>query len=235
VHGDDGVEVVLGHREQHPVAEDARVVDHHVQLAELRGRQRDQLLCRRPVGDRRMVGDGRAARGGDLDRDRFGRGLVLAVVRALPVQPGAGIVDHHRRAVGGQRQAVRRCRSPRPGRTRSACWPRQAPGRSSSPGWGLLSRWSARSAVCGTHSFSRKARTMCRNCSWESVKMVRRTGFLLRPCSPLRSLPRSGVPGWEIQIDYITVLAVSPDPASLAAWRRGGGSWAALLGAAEEG
>lgn len=42
--GDDGVEVVVGHLPQHPVAQDSGVGDHDVQLTELRDGLADQAL-----------------------------------------------------------------------------------------------------------------------------------------------------------------------------------------------
>ena len=76
---------------------------------------------------------------------------------------------------------------------------------------------SSHSAVCGTHSFSRNARTICRNCSCSSVKMVRRTGSSSGSAAglALRSAPDAGpraLAGTErIKMDYITILAVLPD------------------------
>ena len=55
VHVDHGVEVLVGHLPQHPVAQDARVGDHHVEPAELLD----------GGGDQRVGGLGAADRGDD--------------------------------------------------------------------------------------------------------------------------------------------------------------------------
>ena len=65
---------------------------------------------------------------------------------------------------------------------------------------------SSHSAVCGTHSFSRKARTICRNCSCSSVKMVRRTGP--PPAGSLLVSANRRVS--DNKIYYITILAGLP-------------------------
>lgn len=88
VHPDDRVPLVLGHREDHPVAQDARVVDEDVQLPERGDRRLDQFAGLFVVGDVPGVGDGPAARRTDLGGDllgRGGRGLSRAVPSGLPV------------------------------------------------------------------------------------------------------------------------------------------------------
>lgn len=75
---DHRVPLVLGHREDHPVAQDARVVDEDVQLPELGDRQLDQFPGLLVVGHVSGVRDGTTARrpdpGGDLLGGRGGRG-----------------------------------------------------------------------------------------------------------------------------------------------------------------
>ena len=66
VYSDDGVELLLAGIGEHPVADDARVVDQDVQATERVDRRLDQSLGLRPVGDVRAAGDGFASGGGDL-------------------------------------------------------------------------------------------------------------------------------------------------------------------------
>ena len=99
---DDGVPLVLGHREDHPVAQDAGVVDEHVEAAEQVDRllhQRLGAVERRHVG---VVGDRHAAGRGDLVDHRLGRPGVAAgaVARA------AEVVHQHVGAVRGEQQRV---------------------------------------------------------------------------------------------------------------------------------
>ena len=91
---DDGVEVVVGHLPQHPVAQHAGVGDHHVEPAELLDRPVDEPLGGLRGADRHDLGDGAAARGRDLVDDRGG-GLVVHVVDD---DGGAGVGQ--RRGVG---------------------------------------------------------------------------------------------------------------------------------------
>ncbi len=101
---DDGVPLVLGHREDHPVAQDARVVDQDVELSVRLDRQLDQRAGLLVVGDVAEVGDGAAARRADLVGDLLGRGrgrLAGAVAARLPV-----VVDDDGRAEPGQFQRL---------------------------------------------------------------------------------------------------------------------------------
>jgi hypothetical protein len=66
VHGGDGVELLLGGVDEHPVPHDAGVVDQHVQATERVDGGLDQALGLRPVRDVRTAGDGLAAGGDDL-------------------------------------------------------------------------------------------------------------------------------------------------------------------------
>ena len=76
---DDSVEVVLGHREQHLVAQDARVVDEDVELPEGVDRLLDEVLGPVPVGHVVVVGDGLAAVALDDVGHLFGGTLVGAL------------------------------------------------------------------------------------------------------------------------------------------------------------
>ena len=99
---DDGVPVLDGHVEDHPVAQDARVVDHDVQIAVLVDGRIDDPLGAVEVGDVVAVGDGLATRGADLVDDLAGR----AARRAGAVELGADVVDDHVCALAGERQRV---------------------------------------------------------------------------------------------------------------------------------
>ena len=77
VYGDDGVELLLAGVGEHPVADDARVVDQDVESAERVDRGLDQACGLRPVGDVRAAGDGFAAGSGDLVDDAL-RGAAAA-------------------------------------------------------------------------------------------------------------------------------------------------------------
>ena len=61
VHLDHRVPLGLGHVDEHPVAQDAGVVDQHVELAEARDRLPDQALGAGEVADVVAVGDRLAA------------------------------------------------------------------------------------------------------------------------------------------------------------------------------
>ena len=89
MHGDDGVPVLVGHVEQHPVSRDARVVDHDVQAALLFGGSH-QAVGGRALADVAGDGDRRAAGGVDLVDHVAGGHRVLDVV------------DHHRGTGLGQ-------------------------------------------------------------------------------------------------------------------------------------
>ncbi|GAA2794426.1 hypothetical protein GCM10020219_077090 [Nonomuraea dietziae] len=90
---DHRVEVLVGHLPQDPVAQDARVGDHHVEPAELLDRGGDQPLGHLGAADG-TGGDGRpAAVAGDGSGD-LGGGL------------GVHVVDDHGRAGGGERFGV---------------------------------------------------------------------------------------------------------------------------------
>jgi hypothetical protein len=103
VHADDRVPVRLGHRDDHPVAQDARVVHHHVQPAERLDGLRDQPLRAGPGGDVLGIRDRLPARGGDLVGDGLGR----ASRGAAAVPAAAEVVDHHLGTLRGERQGVR--------------------------------------------------------------------------------------------------------------------------------
>ena len=100
---DDDVPFLFGHVEDHPVAQDAGVVDQDVEPSEGVERLLDHALASGHVGDRVVVGDSIAA--GVLDRghDLVG-GCRLAVEFAA--LRAAVVVDHDLRALGGEQEGV---------------------------------------------------------------------------------------------------------------------------------
>ena len=98
VHGDHAVPLGLGHAGDEGVAQDAGVVDHHVEAAVGVDRHLDGPLGAVPGGDVLVGGDRLAAAvADDLD------GLVgRAVVGALALGAGTGIADHHLGSLGGE-------------------------------------------------------------------------------------------------------------------------------------
>ena len=86
----------------HAVAQDAGVVDQHVEVAERVDRRLDQALGALEVGDALAVGDGLAAGGDDLVDDLLRR----RGVGAAAVHVAAEVVDHDLGPVAGQRQGV---------------------------------------------------------------------------------------------------------------------------------
>lgn len=100
---DDGVPFVLGHREHHPVPQDAGVVDQDVERPVRADRQPHQVLRLVEVGDVPVVRHRVAAGGGDLGDDLVRgarRRLAGAVAAGLPV-----VVDDH---VGAQPRQFQR-------------------------------------------------------------------------------------------------------------------------------
>ncbi len=77
VDGDDGVELLFAGVGEHPVADDAGVVDQDVEPAEGVDGGLDQSFGLRPVGDVGAAGDGFATGGGDLVDDTL-RGAATA-------------------------------------------------------------------------------------------------------------------------------------------------------------
>ena len=73
VDSDDGVELFLAGVGEHPVADDAGIVDQDVEPAERVDRGLDQPLGLGPVGDVGAAGDGFASGGGDLIDNTLGR------------------------------------------------------------------------------------------------------------------------------------------------------------------
>src|SRR5262245_7510916 len=84
---DDRVPVVLGHVEDHAVAQDASAVDDHVDLAVLSDARLDQVGALLGVRDVPVVGDRQAPGRLDLVDDLLGRPRVLA----LPLQRRAEV------------------------------------------------------------------------------------------------------------------------------------------------
>ena len=102
VDGDDRVPLVLGHVEQGPVPEDARVVYEDVESAERFDREGDEVAGGGPVGDVVTAGHGPAAAGPDLGADGFGRPAIGAVA----VNGRAEVVDDDARPAGRQGERV---------------------------------------------------------------------------------------------------------------------------------
>ena len=84
------------------VAQDAGVVDEHVEVAERLDGRVHEALGAVPVGDVVEVGDGLAATGADLGRDLVGRG----VVGADTIVGATEVVDHDLGALGREEQGV---------------------------------------------------------------------------------------------------------------------------------
>ena len=99
---DDGVPVVLVHVEDHPVAQDARVVHEHVESAEGVNRLLHQVARAVEIGDVVEVGDSLAAACPD-DLDHF---LGRPTVGALAASRAPEIVHDDARARGGEIQRV---------------------------------------------------------------------------------------------------------------------------------
>jgi hypothetical protein len=105
VHADDRVEVVLGHREDHLVSQDAGVVHEHVEPAERLDRLVDHVLGAGEVGDVVVVGDGLAT----LLLDERGHLLGGAGVGALTGRGPAEVVHHD---LGALRRELQRLAPP---------------------------------------------------------------------------------------------------------------------------
>src|SRR6202011_1294143 len=84
----------------HPVAQDAGVVDQHVQVAELVDGPGDERFGALPVGDVVVVGHRPATVGDDLVDYQLGRTVVPAPARLLASE----IIHHHAGALGRQQQ-----------------------------------------------------------------------------------------------------------------------------------
>ena len=102
VHLDDRVPLLFGHVDEHPVAQDARVVDEDVEIAERLDRGVDEALRTFPVGDVVAVDDRLATTGADLLDHLLSRGDVGpgAVVRR------AEVVDDDLGTFGGEVQGM---------------------------------------------------------------------------------------------------------------------------------
>ena len=99
---DHDVPLVLGHREAHPVAEDAGVVHQHVHAAERVDGLRDQMLGAGPRGDVVEVGHRLATGLGDLVDHLRRRRFVGTLTRGRPAQ----VVHHDLGALGRQQQRL---------------------------------------------------------------------------------------------------------------------------------
>ncbi len=104
----DRVPVVLAQVEDHPVPENPRIADKHVEAAEGFDGLLDQTLAADPVGHVVVVGDRRSAERGDLFYHLFSRPALLA----LPVPLRPEIIDDDRGAFGGQQHGLAPAHSP---------------------------------------------------------------------------------------------------------------------------
>ena len=102
VHGDHRVPLTLGHVDDHPVAQDPRVVDEDVQVAVRVDGLPDEPFRAVPIGDVLAIHDGVTAHGLDLFDDLH-RGTR---VTAFAVHVAAEVVDHDLGAFGGEQQRV---------------------------------------------------------------------------------------------------------------------------------
>ena len=102
MHLDDGVPLGFGHVGEHPVTEDAGVVDHDVEFAEVFDRLVHHALGTLPAGDVVAVDDGLAAHAFDLGNDVLGWGGVVA----RSVDLTSEVVDHHLRSLAGELDSV---------------------------------------------------------------------------------------------------------------------------------
>jgi hypothetical protein len=102
VHAEDRVEVILGHRHDHLVPDDAGVVDQDVVPAEGFVGRGDEVLGAAEVGHIVVVGHRLAAPGLD-HRDHLVGG---PLVRALTARAAAQVVDDQLGALGRQLQGL---------------------------------------------------------------------------------------------------------------------------------
>ena len=102
VHLDDRVPIGFFHIDQHAVAQDAGIVDEHVEPAEGGDCMLHQPPRALPMADILAIGDGLATGGLDLGDD----GLRRRVIGAAPVAAGADIADDDLCALGGELQRV---------------------------------------------------------------------------------------------------------------------------------
>ena len=100
---DDGVPVLFAQVDEHPVAQDARVVHEHVQVTEGLERRTDEPT-RRPsqVATLSWLATASPPIDSDLGDDLLGR----AVASPGAVEPPAEVVDDDLRALGGEEQGV---------------------------------------------------------------------------------------------------------------------------------
>ena len=104
----DGVPLVLGGADHHPVPGEPGVVHEHVEAPEAVEGRGDERRGAGPVGDVVAVGDRGAAAGDDLVDDRLRRGEVAAAA----VELDAEVVHDHRGALPGQLERVRAGQTP---------------------------------------------------------------------------------------------------------------------------
>ena len=102
VHVDDRIEVILCHVDEHPIPQDAGVVDEDVQVTEVLNGGVDEALATFPVGDVIGVGHSLAAHGPNL----IGHHLGCATVIARTVHRATEVVDHELGAFLGEEQGV---------------------------------------------------------------------------------------------------------------------------------
>ena len=102
VHLDDRVPLLLGHVDEHPVAQDAGVVDEDVEVAEGLDRAVDQPLRALPVGDVVAVDDCLATERLDLLDDVLRR----CEIGTRAVVGAAEVVDDETGTFAGEQQRV---------------------------------------------------------------------------------------------------------------------------------
>ena len=101
MHVDHHLPVHVAHAMEDAVAQDARIIDHAVDLAEVLDRGLDHALRARRIGDAVAVGHGLAAESRDLLANLLRRSRAAA---ALAVHCAAEIVDDHVGAFPGRQQ-----------------------------------------------------------------------------------------------------------------------------------
>ena len=100
MHGDHGIEIVLGHVPDHALAQHASRIDDEIDLAERVRALANHAAGTGVVSDRVIVGERIAAGLGDFRHHLVGR----ALGRDLAVAAGAGVVDDDAGALPGHEQ-----------------------------------------------------------------------------------------------------------------------------------
>ena len=98
----DRIPFLFGHVGEHPIAQDAGVVDEDVEVAELGDRRVDEALGTLPARHVVGVGDRMASQRTDLGSDLLGGSLIAALAVVRPAE----VVDDHLGALLGEQQRV---------------------------------------------------------------------------------------------------------------------------------